>query len=304
MRGTLSTPHPWGPWPGGDPVEFARGDVVAVGKLARYNDARTHLMVELSDGRRAFVRACDQEAVDAKWLLRPNQSLWTPAPRGVPCAERWRRLDQMLGRVDEDVGPWRSRDSAMFGRSEVVRVGRRRPRPGVRAKLLVELHDGRRVLLELHEQPEAECAWLAAHTPDLLPGELERWVAVRGESAPPAGAQLDAPVVSSTGERVDLSQSIVELGLSMRTENCLANAGIKTIGDLTRQTRLEICRIEQFGRKTLLEIEEGLAEFGLSLSPPACGACGRPLRSTDGSWTWTCPDHGVQLWGRVWGGGA
>lgn len=164
-------------------MSFERGDVVAVGKLARYNDARTHLMVELVDSRRVFVRACDQESTDAKWLLRPHQSLWTPAPRGVPCAERWRRLDQMLGRITEDVGPWRARESAVFARAEVARVGRRRPRSGVRARIFVELQDGRRVDLELHEQPEDDRAWLDTRAPELDRGELERWISVDGGSA-------------------------------------------------------------------------------------------------------------------------
>jgi hypothetical protein len=176
MKGVVSASSTWGPWPGGEPVSFERHAVVAVGKLARYNDARTHLMVELADGRRLFVRACDQESVDAKWLLQPHQSLWTPAPRGAPYSERWRRLDQMLGRVAEDVGPWRARDPAVFHRAEVARVGRRRPRSGLHAKLLVELRDGRRVHLELHEQPEADRGWLTERAPDLDRGELERWI--------------------------------------------------------------------------------------------------------------------------------
>jgi len=201
----------------------------------------------------------------------------------------------MIGKVEADVGPWRSRDPAAFGRPEVSRVGRRRPRPGVRAKLLVELHDGRRVILELHEQPEVERAWLTARAPELLHGELERWVLARSEPTPP-DARLDLPIVSSTGELVDLSRSVGELGLSPRAENCLANAGIETIGDLTRRTRLEIRRMRQLGQKTVLEIEEGLAELGLSLAPPACGYCSRQLLPTTDD-SWICPDHGVQVLG-------
>ncbi len=69
MTGTVSLPHAWGPWAGGDEVSFERADVVAIGKLRRRNDARQHIMVELVDGRRAFVTASTQPDDDKRWLL-------------------------------------------------------------------------------------------------------------------------------------------------------------------------------------------------------------------------------------------
>jgi DNA-directed RNA polymerase subunit alpha len=58
---------------------------------------------------------------------------------------------------------------------------------------------------------------------------------------------------------------VEELELSVRSSNCLKNANIKTIGDLTRKTEDEIAKTRNFGKKSLLEIKEKLKEWNLSL---------------------------------------
>ena len=62
-----------------------------------------------------------------------------------------------------------------------------------------------------------------------------------------------------------LDTPVEELELSVRSSNCLKNANIKTIGDLTRRTEDEIAKTRNFGKKSLLEIKEKLSEWGLSL---------------------------------------
>jgi DNA-directed RNA polymerase subunit alpha len=62
-----------------------------------------------------------------------------------------------------------------------------------------------------------------------------------------------------------LDTPVEELELSVRSSNCLKNANIKTIGDLTRKTEEEIAKTRNFGKKSLLEIKEKLSEWGLSL---------------------------------------
>ena len=51
----------------------------------------------------------------------------------------------------------------------------------------------------------------------------------------------------------------------MRAENCLQSANIKYIGDLVQKTEAEMLKTKNFGRKSLKEIKELLAEMGLSL---------------------------------------
>lgn len=62
-----------------------------------------------------------------------------------------------------------------------------------------------------------------------------------------------------------LQTPVEELELSVRSSNCLKNASIRTIGDLTSRTEEEIARTRNFGKKSLLEIKEKLSEWGLSL---------------------------------------
>lgn len=62
-----------------------------------------------------------------------------------------------------------------------------------------------------------------------------------------------------------LNTSVDELELSVRSSNCLKNAQIRTIGELTRKTEDDIAKTRNFGKKSLTEIKEKLEEWGLSL---------------------------------------
>jgi DNA-directed RNA polymerase subunit alpha len=62
-----------------------------------------------------------------------------------------------------------------------------------------------------------------------------------------------------------LNRSVEELELSVRSYNCLKNANIQSIGELVQKTEAEMLRTKNFGRKSLNEIKEILANMGLSL---------------------------------------
>jgi DNA-directed RNA polymerase subunit alpha len=62
-----------------------------------------------------------------------------------------------------------------------------------------------------------------------------------------------------------LSTPVEELELSVRSSNCLKNANIKTIGELTRRTEDDIAKTRNFGKKSLQEIKEKLKEWNLNL---------------------------------------
>jgi len=63
----------------------------------------------------------------------------------------------------------------------------------------------------------------------------------------------------------NLFRSVDELELSVRSSNCLKNADIRYIGELVQKTEAEMLKTKNFGRKSLNEIKEILAEMGLSL---------------------------------------
>lgn len=58
---------------------------------------------------------------------------------------------------------------------------------------------------------------------------------------------------------------IEELDFSVRTYNCLKKAQILTIGDLVQFSESDLMQIRNFGKKSLMEVREKLAQFGLSL---------------------------------------
>ncbi|MDD5475131.1 MAG: DNA-directed RNA polymerase subunit alpha [Syntrophales bacterium] len=66
-------------------------------------------------------------------------------------------------------------------------------------------------------------------------------------------------------ENDNLYKSVDELELSVRSANCLKNAGIQYIGELVQKTEAEMLKTKNFGRKSLNEIKEILGGMGLNL---------------------------------------
>jgi DNA-directed RNA polymerase subunit alpha len=78
------------------------------------------------------------------------------------------------------------------------------------------------------------------------------------------------PVEEEEGEESrkineNLYRSVEELELSVRSANCLKNANIRLIGDLVQRSEAEMLKTQNFGRKSLNEIKDILAEMGLTL---------------------------------------
>lgn len=63
----------------------------------------------------------------------------------------------------------------------------------------------------------------------------------------------------------NLFRSVEELELSVRSANCLQNAGITYIGELVQRTEGEMLKTKNFGRKSLKEIRDLLSEMDLQL---------------------------------------
>jgi len=66
-------------------------------------------------------------------------------------------------------------------------------------------------------------------------------------------------------------KKVDELELSVRSANCLKNDNIVYIGDLVQKTEAEMLRTPNFGRKSLNEIKEVLAQMGLHLGMEVTG---------------------------------
>jgi len=64
---------------------------------------------------------------------------------------------------------------------------------------------------------------------------------------------------------------IEELDFSVRTYNCLKKANVLTVGELVQITEQDLMNIRNFGRKSLNEVRDRLAQLGLSLKKGAEG---------------------------------
>ena len=62
----------------------------------------------------------------------------------------------------------------------------------------------------------------------------------------------------------NLYRTVEELELSVRSANCLKNAGIKLIGELVSKSEAEMLKTQNFGRKSLNEIKDILSDMGLT----------------------------------------
>lgn len=79
--------------------------------------------------------------------------------------------------------------------------------------------------------------------------------------------------------RQKLEMSTAEIGLSVRTTNCLEERGIFTVEDLLNCTPQDLLSISNFGEKTLEEVYKALeakgfhraSRRGLQLEPARCG---------------------------------
>jgi DNA-directed RNA polymerase subunit alpha len=95
----------------------------------------------------------------------------------------------------------------------------------------------------------------------ILKEQLQVFINFMEVDEPSVGEEQAAeqPIVEGLNRRVD------ELDLSVRSANCLQNAGIEYIWQLVEKTEAEMLKTKNFGRKSLNEIKELLSDLGLSL---------------------------------------
>ena len=67
-----------------------------------------------------------------------------------------------------------------------------------------------------------------------------------------------------------LKTKLVDLDLSVRALNCLKSAEVETLGELVRFNKTDLLKFRNFGKKSLTELDELLAQhklnFGMDIS--------------------------------------
>ena len=165
--------------------------------------------------------------------------------RGYVPSERSEKYIEVIGTIPID---------AVFSPVTKVRYSVENTRVGQRTdydKLILEVYTDGTI------RPEDALAEAAKIAKD----HLSIFINFDEEAAADEGAvdEEDARV------RAILDTPVEELELSVRSSNCLRNANIRSIGDLTRRTEDEIAKTRNFGKKSLQEIKDKLQERGLDL---------------------------------------
>ena len=228
------------------PREIKAGDIVADGQVEVLNPG--HHVLTLSEGGRIRMEMTARRG------------------RGYVPAERNKVPGQPIGTIPID---------ALFSPIRKVNYQVTNARVGQQT-------DFDKLTLEVWTDGSVAPADAVAFSAKILKEQLSIFINF-DETEEPA---IEIAAVPEQVLNENLFRSVDELELSVRSANCLQNANIKTIGDLVQKTEAEMLKTKNFGRKSLKEIKEILAEMGLSLGmklenwppktmpvpPPAAGA--------------------------------
>lgn len=121
--------------------------------------------------------------------------------------------------------------------------------------------DFNRLILEITTDGSITPDDALAYAAKLLVDHFEMFITFEGD--------LEAAVVEvrdDERERVKslLKMRVDELELSVRSSNCLRMANIHTIADLVRNSEADMLKYKNFGRKSLVELNEVLSGMGIS----------------------------------------
>jgi DNA-directed RNA polymerase subunit alpha len=167
--------------------------------------------------------------------------------RGYVPAERNKEENQPVGTIPMD---------AIFSPTKKVNYTVTNARVG-------QITDYDKLTLEVWTDGSLNPEEAIAHSAKILKDQLSIFITFEEEEE----AEMPYPEDEEEKEGVNenLLRSVDELELSVRSANCLKHANIKLIGDLVQKTEAEILATKNFGRKSLNEIKDILAEMGLSL---------------------------------------
>jgi len=160
---------------------------------------------------------------------------------------------------------------------------------GVEAARLGQMTDYDKLTLEVSTNGAISPQDAIGHAAKLLKDHMTIFINFE-ETVEPSEEQAEGATDRSSDQ---LNRSVEELELSVRSYNCLKNAGIQTIGELVQKTEAEMLRTKNFGRKSLSEIKEILGSMGLGLGmkPDASGRLQAPPPSSINMMTDLGPDE-------------
>ena len=123
--------------------------------------------------------------------------------------------------------------------------------------------DYERLTLEVWTNGTVRSEDAVAYAAKILKEQLTIFINFDEEEIEALPAEEESSEISGTEDI--LFTSIEELDLSARCINCLRKAGVEFTGDLVQKTEEELLNLENFGKRSLLELKELNLELGTKL---------------------------------------
>jgi len=121
-----------------------------------------------------------------------------------------------------------------------------------------------RLIFEIETDGSISPSEALSQSATILKNHLDLFITNENSQSDPSSGMISQSSVTDEIQLL-LDKSVNELELSVRAANCLKNSDIKKIDDLVRRTEDELLQTKNFGKKSLDEIKEALANIGLSL---------------------------------------
>lgn len=165
--------------------------------------------------------------------------------RGYVAAEQNKREDDPVGSIPID---------ALFSPVEKVNYTVENARVGQRTDL-------DRLVLDVWTDGSISVEDAMAYAAKLLSDHFSLFINFEGELEP-----VEEVVKDEKAEKLRqlLKMRVDELELSVRSANCLRAANIHTLADLVKNQESDMLKYKNFGRKSLIELNQILANLGLS----------------------------------------
>ncbi|MDA3838733.1 MAG: DNA-directed RNA polymerase subunit alpha [Candidatus Delongbacteria bacterium] len=120
--------------------------------------------------------------------------------------------------------------------------------------------DYEKLTLEVHTDASITPEEAITYASQILRDHINLFIKFEVEEDTDAFEDEDPDIIK---KRNLLKMSIDELELSVRSYNCLADAKVKTIGELARKKESEMLKFRNFGKKSLAELNKVLKEKSL-----------------------------------------
>jgi DNA-directed RNA polymerase subunit alpha len=189
-----------------------------------------------------------------------NMQLWVARGRGYVSADRHSRESYPADTLMLD---------ALF--SPVIKV-----HYDVENSRVGQVTDYDRLLLDVWTDGSVAPGDAIAYSAKILKDSLSIFITFEEEEVAVAETSV-APAIAASGSadverlRELLNQPVDIIELSVRANNCLKAAKIRTIGELVSRKEDELLSYKNFGKKSLDEIRERLSELNLSLGMDLAG---------------------------------